>query len=80
MTEDERPKLANLVMTGGARPLHMTGMGRGGDSSDIIKVLVKYGADVNSKDNYELSPLDRLASNAVSGGKLLVSQGAKEGR
>ena len=77
LTEDERPKLANLVMTGGARPLHMTGMSRGGDSSDMIKVLVKNGADVNSKDNYELTPIDRLASNAVAGGKLLVSRGAK---
>ena len=36
--EADRRKLANLVMTGGARPLHMCGMGRGGDTTAIIKV------------------------------------------
>ena len=34
----ERPRLANLVMTGGARPLHMCGMSRGGDASELIQV------------------------------------------
>ena len=33
-SEEQRRKLANLVMTGGARPLHMCGMSRGGDASD----------------------------------------------
>jgi hypothetical protein len=58
-----RRKLANLVMTGGARPLHMCGMGSGADTSEIITVLIKYGADVNAKDNYELTPKDRMAGN-----------------
>ena len=57
--------LANLVMTGGARPLHMCGMSRGGDASSLVEILIAAGADVNSKDNYELTPMDRLASNLV---------------
>ena len=40
-SEAERQALANLVMTGGARPLHMCGMSRGGDSSELIKTLIK---------------------------------------
>lgn len=77
--EASRTKLANLVMTGGARPLHMCGMSRGGDASEMVKVLINHGADVNAKDNYEYTPLDRLASNSVAGGKLLRSQGAVNG-
>merc|ERR1712178_258234 len=49
----DRKQLANLVMTGGARPLHMCGMGRGGDTTAMIQVLLEKGADVNAKDNYE---------------------------
>jgi len=75
-----RKKLANLVMTGGAQPLHMCGMGRGGDTSELINVLIKYGADVNAKDNYELTPMDRLDSNSVAGNRILQSHGAKRGR
>jgi hypothetical protein len=75
-----RRKLANLVMTGGARPLHMCGMGRGGDTSEIIKVFIKYGADVNAKDNYEYTPMDRLSSNSVAGNRVLQSHGGVRGR
>lgn len=75
-----RKKLANLVMTGGARPLHMCGMGRGGDTSELISVLIKYGAEVNAKDNYEYTPLDRLDSNSVAGKEILLSHGAKRKR
>ena len=75
----ERPKLANLVMTGGARPLHMCGMSRGGDASAMLETLIKYGADVNAKDNYELTPMDRLASNHVGGRQVLKRYGAKGG-
>lgn len=79
-SDSDRKKLANLVMTGGARPLHMCGMGRGGDTSEIIKVLIKYGADVNAKDNYEYTPMDRLSSNNVTGNRVLQSHGAVRGR
>merc|ERR1712008_302020 len=72
----ERTQLANLVMTGGARPLHMCGMGRGGDTSEIIQILIRHGADVNAKDNYEYAPMDRLASNFVAGNAVLKSHGA----
>merc|ERR1712217_674582 len=78
--ENERKKLANLVMTGGARPLHMCGMGRGGDTTEFIKVLIKHGADVNAKDNYEYTAMDRLASNSVAGNAILKSHGAVRGR
>jgi hypothetical protein len=78
--EAERKTLANLVMAGGARPLHMCGMGRGGDTSELISVLLKYGADVNAKDNYEYTPMDRLASNNVAGNKVLKSAGGVHGR
>ena len=78
--EKEKEKLANLVMTGGARPLHMCGMGRGRDASELIKSLISYGADVNAKDNYELTPMDRLASNWCSGSAILRQHGALPGR
>jgi len=40
-SEQERRTLANLVMSGGARPLHMCGMSRGGDSTELIRTLIK---------------------------------------
>lgn len=78
--DSERNKLANLVMTGGARPLHMCGMGRGGDTSELITILIKHGAEVNAKDNYEYTPMDRLSSNSVAGNKILKSHGGVRGR
>lgn len=77
---EERVKLANLVMTGGARPLHMCGMSRGGDASELIRTLIAHGADINAKDNYEMTPMDRLASNSVAGNELLRNNGARPGR
>merc|ERR1711968_260420 len=77
---EQRTRLANLVMTGGARPLHMCGMSRGGDASGMIATLIGFGADVNSKDNYEMTPMDRLSSNAVTGNQLLQKHGAVPGR
>lgn len=58
-------KTANLVMTGGARPLHMCGMGQVAEVAAKIQVLIDQGADVNAQDNYDMTPLDRFASNAV---------------
>lgn len=79
-SEEQRKRLSNVVMTGGARPLHMCGMSRGGDASDMIRVLVQHGADVNAKDNYDMTPMDRLASNSVAGNALLRGHGAVSGR
>lgn len=78
--EEQAKKLANLVMSGGARPLHMCGMSRGGDSSELIRVLLDAGAEVNAKDNYEMTAMDRLSSNAVSGNELLRRHGGLPGR
>ena len=39
-------------------------MSRGGDASEMLETLIKFGADVNAKDNYELTPVDRLAANS----------------
>jgi len=79
-SQHDQQRLANLVMTGGARPLHLCGMSRGGDASELIKILIKYGADVNAKDNYELTPMDRLSSNSVVGTEILKRHGAIVGR
>jgi len=76
-SDGQRQQLANLVMTGGARPLHMCGMSRGGDSSALIQTLLNFGADVNARDNYEMTPMDRLASNSVHGNQILRKHGAK---
>uniref|UniRef100_A0A6U5D4A6 Uncharacterized protein n=1 Tax=Calcidiscus leptoporus TaxID=127549 RepID=A0A6U5D4A6_9EUKA len=73
-------RLANLVMTGGARPLHMCGMSHGANASECIKMLIKHGADVNAKDNYEMTPMDRLSSNSVKGNEILRQHGGKWGR
>jgi hypothetical protein len=78
--DEESSKLANLVMTGGARPLHMCGMGRGKDRSEMIKILISYRADVNAKDNYEMTPMERLSSNQVAGNQVLRAAGGKVGR
>ncbi len=55
------------------------GMSRGGDASALIATLVKHGADVNAKDNYEMTPIDRLASNSVAGSAVLRRHGAVRG-
>jgi len=50
-----------------------------GDASELIKILIDHGADVNAKDNYELTPIDRLASNSVKGNEVLRRHGALPG-
>ena len=76
---ESKKRLANLVMTGGARPLHMSGMSRGGDATGVIRELLAQGADPNALDNYDMTPLDRLASNAVGGGRLIKEAGGLPG-
>jgi len=78
--KEDQQRLANLVMAGGARPLHMCGMSRGGDASTLIETLINFGADVNAVDNYDMTPMDRLASNSVAGDQLLRRHGAVSGR
>jgi len=78
-SKSERKKLANLVMTGGARPLHICGMVAGENTVEIMKTLIKNGADIDAKDNYEWTPMDR-AVMFVPGKSLLDDQDAKLGR
>ena len=66
----KRKSLANLVMAGGARPLHMAGMTSGGNPAEIVRVLISEGADPNAMDNYGMTPLDRMISNKVAASEL----------
>ena len=77
--KSQRAKLANLVMAGGARPLHMCGMTHGGDPAEVVRVLVAEGADPNALDNYAMTPLDRMLSNRVAAGELQHLGGTKRG-
>ena len=37
--------------------------------------MLKYGDEVNAKDSYEYTAMDRLASNSVAGSKILKDHG-----
>merc|ERR1711871_415060 len=63
--KDKRRRLANVVMAGGARPLHMAGMTRGGNPQAVVHLLLQEGADPNAFDCYAMTPLDRMQSNGV---------------
>lgn len=78
-SKDQRKRLANLVMAGGARPLHMAGMTRGGNPAELVRLLVSEGADPNSMDNYAMTPLDRMLSNRVAADELRRLGGTKRG-
>merc|ERR1719210_1090003 len=75
---DKRKRLANLVMAGGARPLHMAGMTRGGNPAQVVQLLLNEGADPNSFDCYAMTPLDRMQSNGVAS-QTLRSAGGRQG-
>jgi len=72
---DRYPDLANDVSTGGARPLHMCGMGR--DNQHATAYLIKRGADIEALDTYGMTPLHRMASNSLEvGARALLEAGA----
>lgn len=72
------PDLTDDVSTGGARPLHMCGMGK--DNEGAVPTLVMHGADVNAVDTYGFTPLHRMASNNLARGALaLLKAGAAQG-
>jgi hypothetical protein len=79
LDKEQHGKLANLVMAGGARPLHMCGMTYGGDPQEIVRILIEKGADPNSMDNYGMTPLDRMLSNRVAADTLRSLGGNKRG-
>lgn len=58
---DKYPELVNDTSTGGARPLHMCGMGR--DNQHATAFLISRGADIEALDTYGMTPLHRMASN-----------------
>ena len=58
---DKYPDLADDISTGGARPLHMCGMSRRGQTT--TEFLVSRGADIEALDTYGFRPLHRMASN-----------------
>merc|ERR1712039_931107 len=74
---DKRKRLANLVMAGGARPLHMAGMTRGGNPAQVVQILLEEGADPNAFDCYAMTPLDRMQSNGVASQTLRQAGGRK---
>jgi hypothetical protein len=74
---DKRRRLANLVMAGGARPLHMAGMTRGGNPAAVVELLLNEGADPNALDCYAMTPLDRMQSNGVASQTLLKAGGRR---
>ena len=66
-------------MAGGARPLHMAGMTRGGNPAAIVQILIQEGADPNALDAYAMTPLDRMLSNRVAATELRKLGGTKQG-
>lgn len=72
---DKYPDLVDDVSTGGARPLHMCGMGR--DNQHAAAFLIDRGADIEALDTYGMTPLHRMASNNLPvGARALLEAGA----
>jgi len=72
---EKYPDLVDDVSTGGARPLHMCGMGR--DNQDSTAYLIRRGAEIEALDTYGMTPLHRMASNNLPvGAKALLEAGA----
>jgi len=63
---DKYPELVNDVSTGGARPLHMCGMGQ--DNQNSTAYLIARGGDIEALDTYGMTPLHRMASNNLAVG------------
>uniref|UniRef100_A0A7S4W6Z4 Uncharacterized protein n=1 Tax=Alexandrium monilatum TaxID=311494 RepID=A0A7S4W6Z4_9DINO len=63
---DKYPDLVNDISTGGARPLHMCGMGR--DNQHSTAYIISRGADIEALDTYGMTPLHRMASNNLAVG------------
>jgi len=72
---DKYPDLVEDISTGGARPLHMCGMGQ--DNQRATAYLIKRGANIESLDTYGMTPLHRMASNNLAvGAEALLAAGA----
>ena len=64
------PDLVNDVTTGGAQPLHMSGMSKA--KQRAVRALVERGADVEALDTYGMTPLHRMASNNLAEGAMML--------
>mmetsp|Transcript_255 Transcript_255/g.393 ORF Transcript_255/g.393 Transcript_255/m.393 type:complete len:364 (-) Transcript_255:138-1229(-) len=72
---DKYPDLADDISTGGARPLHMCGMGR--DNQGSTGYIIKRGAAIEALDTYGFTPLHRMSSNNLAiGARALLEAGA----
>merc|ERR1719453_1325921 len=75
---DKYPDLVEDVSTGGARPLHMCGMGQ--DNQHATAYIIKRGANIDALDTYGMTPLHRMASNNLAvGAEALLVAGADPG-
>ena len=61
---NQHPELVNEISTGGATPLHTSGMSKKGEK--ITQLLIKAGGDINAVDTYGFKPIHRMASNNLS--------------
>lgn len=73
---DNDPELVNDVLTGAASPLHLCGMApRAGGA--VTRVLCERGADLDARDSWGYTPLQRAATNdCVDAAKALLAAGA----
>ena len=74
---EKRPNIKiNAKGNCGERPLHIAARD---NEAEMVKVLLKWGADVNAEENSGLTPLRvAMRNNAVEAADLLRSYGGHE--
>lgn len=72
-----QPELAFEVSTGGATPLHVCGMCPGGQRSTRLLIEARGGHDLDTRDTWGFTALQRHATNNLAlGAKALLDAGA----